>query len=161
MAIDLETDLAARAAELERWAYDWYERAVNQYDLSVIDEKASETFGCDNTTLWAVRGIKGNYESYERIHTAFPDGHFHIDDLFVKPDPVGGDTITVWYTFTGTHTGPLVLEGDRGTIPPTGRSVSVGGASLLYLQDWKMVAARAISDMMQQLGVMPPEPEHE
>jgi predicted ester cyclase len=148
--------LQQRAAKLEDWARDWYQRAVNEYDLSVIDEKALEFFACDNTTLWQVSGIKGNYESYERIHAASPDGHFEINELFPLPSLIEPDKITVWYTFTGTHTGPMVLEGDRGTFEPTGKKIRSGGASMLLIQDWKMIGARAISDMMSELGIAPP-----
>lgn len=159
MTVDLDTDLEARSQELDRWGREWFERTVNEHDLSIIEERASDTFACSNTTMWAVQGFQGIYDSYERLHTAFPDVKARILEVFTKPNPILGDKINVWWQFEATHTGPLVLEGDRGTIEPTGREVTVTTSSMLELLEWKMVSSRVISDMMTQLGVQPPPVE--
>jgi hypothetical protein len=156
MTVDLDTDLAARAQALERWGREWIERTVNERDLTIIDERVEETFACSNTTMWAVQGIQGVHESYERLHTAFSDANARVDDVFAKTDPVTGDKITVWWTLTALNSGPLVLERDRGTIAPTGRKVTISTVSMFELKDWKLVSTRVISDMMLQLGVLPP-----
>jgi predicted ester cyclase len=156
MAVDLDTDLAARSEALERWGREWIERTVNQYDLSIIDERVEETFACSNTTMWAVQGVQGIHESYERLHRAFPDANAHVQDVFAKASPSTGDKITVWWTLSAIHSGPLVLERDRGTIEPTGRKVTISTVSMFELEHWKLVSTRVISDMMLQLGVLPP-----
>lgn len=151
-----ETKLDTREQKLERWAREWYERAINQRDLTFLKDVVSEDFACSNTTLWSAQGLAGTRAAYERYLTAFPDAKARVDDIFVKANEATGDMINVWWTLTGTNSGPLVLEGDRGTIEPTGRKVTITTSSFLIVHDWKLIGSRVISDLMTQLGVQPP-----
>ncbi|TFG73814.1 MAG: hypothetical protein E4H23_12990 [Chrysiogenales bacterium] len=73
---------------------------------------------------------------------------------------VQGDKIVTVWTMTGTQTGPMVMPG--GTLPPTGRKVSITGLSIDYLKDGKMAKEVVIFnalDMLMPLGftLAPPQ----
>ena len=59
-----------------------------------------------------------------------------------------GDRAMVYWTMSGTNTGP-------GMYPPTGKAFKTGGLSLSRLVNGKLMEERAMYDrldMMQQLG---------
>jgi len=64
---------------------------------------------------------------------------------------VDGDQAAVHWRTSGTH------KGEFFGMPPTGKSFTIHGVSLLRVQDGKVVENRTIADMfslMQQLGVV-------
>jgi steroid delta-isomerase-like uncharacterized protein len=80
---------------------------------------------------------------------AFPNGQLTIDTL------VGdGDTVVVEFTGRGTHTG--TLETSMGSIPATGRSVTLHFCDVLTMKDGKVASQNSYMDtgsMMAQLGL--------
>ena len=99
-----------------------------------------ETFqGADGTrkynTMWA---------------DAFPDGRLTIDHIYSA-----GDCVVVEFTGRGTHTG--TLETSMGSIPATGRSVTLHLCDVLVFSDGKVKEQRSYLDtgsLMAQLGLM-------
>lgn len=78
---------------------------------------------------------------------AFPDVHFTLDDLITE----GKRTVLVW-TLRGTHRGTFMH------IPPTGRSVTVRGTSLLTIEDGKVRRGLRIWDLaglLRAIGLLP------
>lgn len=76
---------------------------------------------------------------------AFPDLNQSIDDTVVE-----GDKVVVRFTARGTHTGDLM------GIPPTNKSIAVGGIAIFRVVNGKVAEVREVFDemtMMQQLGV--------
>lgn len=72
----------------------------------------------------------------------------------------GDKTATAW-TMTGTQTGPMLMPG--GTLPATGRKVSITGLAIDYMKDGKFakeVVIFNLLDMLMQLGftLQPPQP---
>lgn len=72
---------------------------------------------------------------------------------------VPGKIVTVW-TLTATQTGPIAMPG--GTMPATGRKISVSGMSIDYLKEGKIVKEVVVNnalEMMMQLGftLAPPQ----
>lgn len=79
--------------------------------------------------------------------TAFPDVKITVDYTAAE-----GDIVFSHWTATGTNTGNL------GTMPPTGKSVTVEGYELNKLKDGKISEHRGMYDQMSfmmQLGLMP------
>jgi steroid delta-isomerase-like uncharacterized protein len=79
------------------------------------------------------------------FRTAYPDAHVHLEEITYD-----GDRSYARWTFTGTNTGP-------GDHPPTGKSVSVPGASFGRYADGKMTEELVYFDaldMMAQLGLI-------
>lgn len=80
------------------------------------------------------------------IVTAFPDIRFSIEEQFAH-----GDKVSIRWTATGTHDGPL------GDIEATGKRVQIDGLIIDHLQNGKVSERWEIWDqmaMLQQLGLM-------
>lgn len=84
------------------------------------------------------------------------------DMVMAFPEVVtqGDKTATIW-TMTGTQTGPMPMPG--GTLPATGRKVSITGLSIDYMKDGKFakeIVVFNLLDMLMQLGftLQPPQP---
>jgi steroid delta-isomerase-like uncharacterized protein len=84
---------------------------------------------------------------------AFPDASGEITNSFAS-----GDQAVLQITWTGTQKGALVSPG--GTIPATGRQVSVPACQVARIQNEKIASVDHYFDMMGmlvQLGVAPAE----
>jgi predicted ester cyclase len=81
---------------------------------------------------------------------AFPDGRITIDHVHSA-----GDSVVVEFTGRGTHTG--TLETSMGSIPATGRSMTLHLCDVLQFSDGKVTMQRSYTDtgsMMAQLGLL-------
>ena len=77
---------------------------------------------------------------------------FRIDSLTRDEECAEGDLVCHYWTFTGTHIGPL------GDIQPTGRQVVASGIDMFRVRNGLIVECWQQWDqmgMMQQLGVVP------
>ncbi|MGZ4427011.1 MAG: ester cyclase [Nocardioidaceae bacterium] len=111
-------------------------------DAELIDVASGTTF----------RGPEGVRKYNTAWAEAFPDGQITID----KVSDAGG-TVVVEYTGRGTHTGQLVSE--MGTIPPTGKAVTIKFCDVNEIEDGKLRTQRSYWDtasLMAQLGVQMP-----
>jgi steroid delta-isomerase-like uncharacterized protein len=80
---------------------------------------------------------------------AFPDGQITIDNVIAT-----GDDVVVEFTGRGTHTGTLATP--AGSIPATGRSVTLKLCDVLQLSGEKVSSQRTYFDgaaLLSQLGV--------
>jgi steroid delta-isomerase-like uncharacterized protein len=81
------------------------------------------------------------------FRAGFPDLKITVEDIFGE-----GDKLAVRWRFKGTHTADLF------GMPPTGKSGSIEGISLLRLSGGKIVEDWVAEDtmgLMKQLGVIP------
>ena len=81
---------------------------------------------------------------------AFPDGRITVDHVHST-----GDSVVVEFTGRGTHTG--TMETSMGSIPATGRSMTLHICDVLEFSDGKVTMQRSYTDtgsMMAQLGLM-------
>lgn len=95
-------------------------------------------------------GPEGTRRYSESWANGFPDGQVTVDNIFGD-----GDRVVVEFTGRGTHTG--MFETSMGTIPPTGRSVTVKLCDVIELSDGKIARQRSYFDtgsLMAQLGLM-------
>ncbi len=84
---------------------------------------------------------------FEGFRLAFPDARFTVEDLIAD-----GDRVAARLTMTGTHLGPL------NGMPPTGRSVVVGGMSIERVVDGRIVEGWNQNDalgLLTQIGALP------
>jgi steroid delta-isomerase-like uncharacterized protein len=92
-------------------------------------------------------GREGWNMNRKMFRTAFPDGHWHEEDLFAEDDRVVGR-----YILRGTH------QGEFFGIPATGNSITVSNIHIMRIVDGKIVEHWGHGDdmgMMRQLGAMP------
>ena len=92
-------------------------------------------------------------EGSRRYNTAwaegFPDGKITIDNVIEA-----GDCVVVEFTGRGTHTGTLTTP--MGSIPATGRSLTLQLCDVIEFEDGKVKRQRTYFDtgsMMAQLGL--------
>lgn len=123
------------------------EEVWNQQNLDAVDEMVAANFvQHDPQSPIGVRGIEG-YKQFVRYYlTAFPDCHFTVEDQIAE----GPMVVTRW-TVTSTHMGNL------GSIPATGRRMSITGITCGRIENGKFVEGWTNWDtlgMMQQLGLV-------
>ncbi|MDQ1677528.1 MAG: hypothetical protein QOC93_2672 [Actinomycetota bacterium] len=102
-----------------------------------------------------LRGPEGARQFATMWADAFPDGKTTVDRLIAA-----GDEVVVEYTGRGTQTGPFTTP--AGSIPPTGRSVTLNLCDVMVIRDGLLRSQHTYVDtasLLMQLGVMPaPEP---
>ncbi|MGW3355963.1 ester cyclase [Streptomyces bungoensis] len=108
-------------------------------DCTLIEEGSGRT----------LKGPEGFTRLARSLFDAMPDGKFTVDHLTAQ-----GDTVVIEYTGDGTQTGDLILH--AGTVPATGRHVTVHACDIYEVEDNKIKEARAYLDtgaIMAQLGL--------
>jgi steroid delta-isomerase-like uncharacterized protein len=94
-----------------------------------------------------VTGVKNVVGFLGAFRAGFPDMRMKVEFAFGD-----GKMVAVRWQMSGTHTAELF------GIPPSGKSVSVAGISLLRFSDGKVVEDWVSEDslgLMQQIGVIP------
>jgi len=139
--------------KLKSWIWRYYNDCWNRGDFSIVDEIAGDFQACSNN-LWAIQGPEGIKESMGRLRFAFPDMKGEIEEYYIKvnvPSELGVacDKVTIWWNIRGSFLGEI--EG----ISPTGKPVKIAGVSMLFIDNFKLIAARAVSDIYQVLGSLP------
>ncbi|MGW2746781.1 ester cyclase [Streptomyces sp. NPDC001450] len=108
-------------------------------DCTLVEEGSGRT----------LQGPEGFTRLAKALFDAMPDGRFTVDHLTAQ-----GDTVVIEYTGDGTQTGDLVLH--AGTVPATGKHVTVHACDIYEVKDNKIQEARAYLDtgaIMAQLGL--------
>lgn len=141
-------------AENEQLVRSLYE-AWNRRDFDSIRESvAPDAVLTDTGSGQTFRGADG-VEQYNKAWAGgFPDGKVTVDRVIEA-----GDLVVVEFTGRGTHTGPLV--GPGGTIPATGRSVTLHLCDIYEMRDGKVQSQRTYLDsgsLMAQLGLTAAQP---
>ncbi|MGH7776783.1 MAG: ester cyclase [Candidatus Dormibacterales bacterium] len=99
----------------------------------------------------AVKGIEEILAANRGWKAAFPDANGTITNALTC-----GDTAVIEITWKGTQTGELV--GPMGTIPPTGRRITLKAVQVVEAERGKSKSTRHYFDlagMLVQLGVAP------
>ena len=139
-----EQDLIKLAREnVEAYnAGDWQRLKVPLAPDVIYDEVGSQR---------RIQGADQMAQAYQGWKQALPDGKGTIRNAFAS-----GNSVAIEVTWTGTQTGPLV--GPGGTIPASGKSISVPGAQVITFQGNKIKEFRQYFDLMtllQQIGAAP------
>ena len=98
-----------------------------------------------------MRGADQLVEAYKGWKRALPDGKGTIRNAFAS-----GNSVAIEVTWTGTQSGPL--EGPGGTIPPSGKSMSLPGARLITFEGNKIKELHqyfGLMTLLQQIGAAP------
>ena len=138
-------------ATLARSMYDaWNERDFDRQAALWADEGVITFVG----TGQQFRGPDGSRQFSTMWADAFPDGHITVDRV-VADDPF----VVVEFTGQGTHTGTLTTA--AGSIPATGRSVTLHLCDVYEFRDGKALSQHHYLDtgaMMAQLGLTAQQP---
>jgi predicted ester cyclase len=96
------------------------------------------------------QGLVGVQQTMLWLASVFSDQRWEINQVIGE-----GDTVVVYCTFHGRHTGDLM------GIPPTNREVAYDYVQILRFRDGKAVERWGVRDdmaLMRQLGVLPAPP---
>ena len=124
----------------------------NKGNRKASDEIFAASVVLHRTTMPELKGSEAWNQYVADLRSAFPDIRFTVEALMAE----GNVGVTQW-TWRGTHQGLL----PNVPIPPTGKQVTMAGCTVYRALDGKFVEMWAYSDylgMMQQLGVIPPQP---
>ncbi|MGZ4442722.1 MAG: ester cyclase [Nocardioidaceae bacterium] len=135
-------------ATLARSLYEaWNNRDFDYSDNHVTAGTKLVDVGT-GTTFYGPEGIRKFNTTWAN---AFPDGKITVDRVIET-----GDIVVVEYTGRGTHTGAFVTE--MGTIPPTGKSVTLKVCDITEFAAGKVHEQHTYLDsgsLMTQLGLVP------
>lgn len=101
-----------------------------------------------------MQGPDGSRRFSEMWANGFPDGRVEIMSIVAE-----GDKVVVEFTGRGTHTG--TLESATGSIPATGKQVTLELCDVWELRDGKVRSLRTYFDsgsLLAQLGLMGAQP---
>lgn len=124
----------------------------NEGNLEVVDEFFTEESIAHFPGIDAIQGPDEYKEHVRQYHTAFPDFHVELTELFSDAED---DRVVARYDMTGTNDGPL--QGGAMEIPPTGKSVEIDGIVVIRFEDGTVVEETNRSDslrMLEQLGLV-------
>ncbi|MEU9393199.1 ester cyclase [Streptomyces sp. NPDC048324] len=139
-------------ADNETFVRDLF-RAWNDRDYDTItDSVAPDCTLTEEGSGRTLQGPEGFTQLAKAMFDAMPDGKYTLDHLTSQ-----GDTVVIEYTTSGTQTGDLTLP--AGTLPATGRHVTVHACDIYEIHDGKIHEGRAYLDtgaIMNQLGLTSP-----
>lgn len=125
-------------------------RAWNDRDYDAIaGAVAPDCTLIDKGSGRKLEGPEGFTWLAKTLFNAMPDGTFALDRVTSQ-----GDTVVVEYTGSGTQTGDLALH--VGTVPATGRHVTLHACDIYEIKDGRIQEGRAYLDtgaIMSQLGL--------
>jgi steroid delta-isomerase-like uncharacterized protein len=129
---------------------DRYTDLINAHDADGIGALFADE-GVFTEPAGEFKGRDAIVEYWRRMFEAFPDMQGR-DDLKAE----AGDTAFNEWTFGATHSGPW--ETPEGSIPATGKRVTLRGCDLVAVKDGRIYEQRAYYDqlsLMTQLGLVP------
>jgi steroid delta-isomerase-like uncharacterized protein len=111
--------------------------AWNSHDIErIISFYAPDYEGMDVNSTNRQKGLQAIYSYISLYLTAFPDLSFETEDILIQ-----GNKVAIAWKARGTHQGVLM------NIPPTHRTVTVHGISVMTIIDGKIKQARNVWDM--------------
>ena len=123
------------------------DEVINQGNLDLIDEIFTPNYVDHAHASPELHGPAGLKQFLTTFRTAFPDGHFTVEDRLVD-----GNRLVARWTMRGTHHGAF------GGLPPTGKAVTITGIAIHRFVDDKIEESWDYYDalgLLQQLGAMP------
>jgi steroid delta-isomerase-like uncharacterized protein len=133
-------------ANIKAYTHTWDE-IMNKGRLDMFNDSNFTKDVVMHTSPKDVVGIDSARAYYANFLTGFSDITFTIKDVFGQ-----GEKLVKYWNFKGKHTG--VFFG----IPPTGKTVSLDGTTLIRMSNGKIAEERDFwdnLDFMTQLGLMP------
>jgi steroid delta-isomerase-like uncharacterized protein len=122
----------------------YYSELWNAWSTTALEELISPNIVFRGSIGTTVNGIEEFKQYVNKIRTAFPDFHNHIEDIISE-----GDKVSAKLTYTGTHRGELF--GFSGT----GKKISYQGMAIFQFREGKIVSGYVLGDtesLKRQIG---------
>jgi len=113
----------------------YYSEIWNAWSEPALEELISPEIVFRGSIGTAVVGSAGFKRYVDRIRSAFPDFHNHIEELIAE-----GDKVAARLTYTGTHRGELF------GFPGMGRKITYEGLAVFAGQGGKIVRGFVLGD---------------
>jgi steroid delta-isomerase-like uncharacterized protein len=129
----------------------FYEEVYNKQNLAIIDELIATNFMSHTLDPGGVPTREGYKQFITGFLNAFPDVRVSVEDVIAE-----GDKVVARWVVRGTHKGEF--RGPTGSIPPTGKQVTVTSIDIFRIADGKFIERWPERDrlgLLQQLGVVP------
>lgn len=120
---------------------------ISRGDEAVADAIIHPDFFDHTNPPGMQHGLDGHKSIVRLFRAVFPDLEWRIDDLIAE-----GDRVVARTTMRGTQHGAFFA------IPPTGRSVEMGGVHVMRIADDRIIEHWGSNDdlgLMRQLGALP------
>ena len=128
----------------------FYDEVINENRLDLLDEIVTEDFTEETPLPGQEQGREGLRRWFETVKAAYPDMHWDVEEMIAE-----ADNVALRAFINGTSQGPLMGMG------PTGKRVRVEAWVAVRFRNRKISGTRFLMDtgsLMQQLGVIPPQP---
>jgi steroid delta-isomerase-like uncharacterized protein len=120
------------------------QEVFNEGRLDMLEQLLSPSYIYQDAPPGTPPNAEGIKQVVANARTAFPDLKVAIEDLVGE-----GDKVCARLTTSGTHKGVFF------DIPPTGKTISMKGMTMIHFIDGRMVASWVLNDvmgLMNQLG---------
>jgi len=139
----------ADSKQIARQAIEWFNQGkLDEWSKTIAED--AELFTPMAGTIKGRDAIKGYFA---QMRETFPDGKVTVHKMVAE-----GNTVSIEYTFTGTHKGPMLTPTGE-TIPPTNRTLAGPALDIAVLDDNGMFTSLHqyfdTASGLQQLGLMP------
>jgi len=127
---------------------------LNQHKPEANDQYISDDLRGEAAGFAGVMNKEQNRMYTQQFIDGFPDLHFDLKDTIAQ-----GDKVAVVWVARGTHKAPLATPTGE-TIPPTNRSVTTPGVTVLEFRNNMVVRQDIYWDQvafLAQLGVLNPQ----
>lgn len=129
----------------------FYDEVYNKQNLAVIDELIDPHFMSRTLEAGGIPTREGYKHFITGFLHTFPDVRASVEDVIAE-----GDKVVARWVVRGTHRGEF--RGPTGSIPPTGKQVTVTSIDIFRIADGKFIERWPERDrlgLLQQLGVVP------
>jgi steroid delta-isomerase-like uncharacterized protein len=113
----------------------YYSEVWNAWSAPALEELISSDIVFHGSIGTVVKGIAQFKQYVNRIRSAFPDFHNHIEELIAE-----GDKVAARLTYTGTHRGELF------GFPGSGTRVTYQALAIFEFKENKIVKAFVLGD---------------
>ena len=120
-----------------------YEQCLNKKNLALLKQFVSDDFTRGGKT----KGVAAFEEPILPLFKAFPDIHWHVEDLISD-----GNKVAVRWKWQGTHNAQF------NNFPATGKTITNEGMAVYELKDGKIINTQVQTDrlgFLQSLDVLP------
>jgi steroid delta-isomerase-like uncharacterized protein len=120
------------------------QEVFNEGRLDMLEQLLSPSYIYQDAPPGTPPNADGIRQVVTNARTAFPDLNVTIEDMVGE-----GDKVCARLTTRGTHKGVFF------DIPPTGKTISMKGMTMIHFVDGRMVASWVLNDvvgLMNQLG---------
>lgn len=114
----------------------YYSELWNAWSATALEELISPDIVFHGSIGTAVKGIEEFKQYVNRIRSAFPDFHNHIEELIAE-----GHKVAARLTYTGTHRGELF------GFPGTGKKITYQGLAIFEFSEGKIVRGFVLGDI--------------